>query len=238
MNCLEFRRHLATEPRSNGVAFLAHREACARCADAHAQALAFDDTIQRVLAVPVPAGLADRVLLRQTTAALSTRRHERRFTLWRMAAVLALGVGVASLWVVSTPAQALPDLAVGHLSHEPYALSARATVEPAQIRALFAARGVELAADPGPVNYLNLCHLGRDGTVHMVVQEAGGPVTIYYVIGRADPGRAVWERNGIKGRSIPAGSGTLVLLGSSDAAFDALERSWTRALGPVPAPAA
>ena len=54
MNCLEFRRHLASEPHSRRVDFVAHREQCGRCAEAHAQALAFEDRLGHVPAVPAP----------------------------------------------------------------------------------------------------------------------------------------------------------------------------------------
>jgi hypothetical protein len=231
MNCLEFRRRLGSDPRSTVPEFVAHREECTHCAEAQAQALGFEERLERLLAVPVPDRLAERVLLRQNTAALAERRHGRRASLWRMAAVLALGVGVGSMWVVSGPVQALPELAVGHLAHEPYALMATATVELAEIRAQFAARDVGLADDPGQVNYLNLCRLGRQRALHMVVQTADGPVTVYYVVGRVDEARSSWQRGGLMGRSVPARDGTLVLLADNDRAFDALERNWTRVLG-------
>ena len=231
MNCLEFRRHLASEPHSRRVDFVAHREQCGRCAEAHAQALAFEDRLGHVLAVPAPDGLADRVLLRQSTVALRERRQGRRATAWRIAAVLALGLGVGSLWVVSAPVQALPELAVGHLSHEPHALKATATIELAEVRAQFAARAIGLVDDPGAVNYLNTCRLGRQRALHMVVQTVEGPVTVYYVVDRVEPERSTWQRDGLMGRSIPAREGTLVLLAGNDRAFDAIERSWIRALG-------
>jgi hypothetical protein len=231
MNCLEFRRQLATEPRSESSAFLGHRDGCARCGEVHARAQVFEAGLERALAVPVPDGLADRVLLRQTTAT----RGERGWALgprhWRMAAGLALALGAATLWTLTRPAQALPDLAVAHLAHEPYALSARASVATAQVRALFAERGAALSGDPGEVHYLNLCSLGRDPTVHMVVQRREGPVTVYVVLGRREPGRRVFEREGVKGRSVPVAQGTLMLVASDARGFDDLERRWTHALG-------
>lgn len=72
MNCLEFRRTLGVQPLSTNAEFVAHREQCARCADAHARAQAFERKVERALQVPVPEALADAVLLAQTTAA----RHE------------------------------------------------------------------------------------------------------------------------------------------------------------------
>ena len=101
-----------------------------------------------------------------------------------------------------------------------------------ELRARFAASEVGLVDDPGPVNYLNPCRLGRQRTLHMVVQTVEGPVTVYYVVGRVEPERATWQRDGMVGRSVPAREGTLVLLAGNDRAFDALEaQCWIRALG-------
>ncbi len=231
MNCLEFRRKLAVEPGSTVVDFLAHREDCPRCGEAHAQAFAFEGGLQRALAVPVPEGLADRILLRQTTAVRNERQTASRFTGWRMAAALALAVGAAGVLTLNPARDALAAEAVAHLSHEPYALSARAEIDAAQVRAMFAQRGVRLVADPGRVNYINHCPIAGDRGVHLVVQEAGGPVTVYFLPTRESEGRQVWERNGVKGRTIPVGQGTLILLASHDASFDALEQTWVGALG-------
>jgi muconolactone delta-isomerase len=231
MNCLEFRRRLAVEPKSDAPEFVAHRDDCPRCAEAYARAQQFEAGMVRALAVAVPADLADRILLHQTTAARQIRHRGTSPALWRIAASLLVAVGVFSLWSVSTPAAALADLAVAHLAHEPYAFNARGTVSTEEVRALFRARGVVLAADPNTVNYLQLCKLGNAYTVHMVVQEADGPVTIYYVIGRREAERSVFERQGMKGRSIPLGEGTLVMLGMSDRAFDRLEQHWIMAVG-------
>jgi anti-sigma factor RsiW len=232
MNCLEFRRRLAVEPKCDASEFVAHRDACPRCAEAHARAQQFETSVARALAVPVPADLADRILLHQTTEARQDRHRGGGFAgLWRIAAALLVAVGVFSLWSVSTPATALPDLAVAHLAHEPYAFNARGTVSAEEVRALFRARGVVLAADPSTVNYLQLCKLGSAYTLHMVVQEADGPVTVYYVIGRREAERSVFERQGMKGRAIPLGEGTLVLLGVSDSAFDRLEQHWLATIG-------
>ena len=56
-------------------------------------------------------------------------------------------------------------------------------------------------------------------------------MTVYYVHGRQEPARGVWERDGVVGRTIPAGAGTLMLVASNDHAFEALEQRWARALG-------
>ncbi|HET9482422.1 MAG TPA: DUF3379 family protein, partial [Xanthomonadales bacterium] len=166
MNCLEFRRTLAAEPASADPRFLVHRDACARCSEAHAAAQAFERTLERALQVPVPAGLADQVLLRQLTAA----RHERprrRHTAWRLAAgfVLALGAGLFGYlgWQAGRP---LPELAIAHLAHEPHALSSRADIPLARIETAFRKAGASLAGPPLRVDYLANCVVDGRQAVH------------------------------------------------------------------------
>lgn len=192
---------------------------------------AFEARLLRALEVPVPDGLAERILLEQTTR---TRRASRPalWRNWRAAALLALAIGAGvGLYGSSGPASALPELAVAHLSHEPFALAARAQVAPTQLRALFASRGVGLAGDPLGVNYLMLCELDeRTVAIHMVMQREEGPVTVYYVPGILEVERDDWRRKGMFGRSAPMGEGTLVLVSTSSASFDAIEMHWRERL--------
>lgn len=233
MNCLDYRRQLAAVPDALDATAIAHEAGCPRCAQARVEAQQFEAALRGALAVAVPESLADRILLHQTTEARRARTVERRAATWRIAAVLALAVAGGLFWRAQRANQPLPDLAVAHLAHEPYALTSRAQVPLAQVRTMFAARGVPLPGDPGEVDYLNLCPIGRDAAVHMVVQTDRGPVTVYYVVGRHEPGRAVWQRDGVVGRSVPVADGTLVLLADHDDRFDALESRWTRALEPA-----
>lgn len=234
MNCFEFRRQLGAVPDSLTPEMAAHRAQCPGCAQAYERVHAFERRLKSAFAISVPEGLADRILLAQTTA--ERRQHgARRFTVWRAAAVLALGVSVLALYVATSPtAQALPDLAVAHLSHEPYALAAKARVPEARIDAVFAMRGVTLSGDPGEINYINPCPLGRARAIHMVVQRPEGPVTVYFVVDRVDE-RSSWSRGALKGRSVPLGSGTLVMVADQDASFDAIESQWRKVLDPASA---
>ncbi|MGH8172776.1 MAG: DUF3379 family protein, partial [Rhodanobacteraceae bacterium] len=67
MDCLEFRRLLGSDPRVASAAARAHLETCPRCRDAYARAHAFEGRLSQALSVPVPEGLADRILLHQLT---------------------------------------------------------------------------------------------------------------------------------------------------------------------------
>lgn len=232
MNCLEFRRWLAVEPASTLAAFAAHGAECVRCAEAWMRAQEFERALAGALAVPVPEGLVERILLRQTTSRRHDRQVERRFFISRLAAVVVLGVGVAAISYLGwRDGRSLPDAAVAHMSHEPYALASRTVVSSEEVAATFVRAGVVLAGRPATVNYLRLCYIDGHEAVHMVVQREEGPVTVLFVADRPEQTRTVFARDGLKGRAIPLGQGTLVLLGSDDQSFDALEHGWHQTLG-------
>ncbi len=234
MNCLEFRRLLATDPGSREARFLAHEGECGRCATAAAEARAFEGRLFAALAVPVPEGLADRILLRQTTDLRHGDTPVRRGSQpgWlKIAAAVVLAVGGVggATWLHYAGAD-LAELSVAHLPHEPMALSARARIRSEEVNAMFASVDAPLIGTPGEVNYLHRCRVGKDMTVHMVVQAAEGPVTLLYFVDRKATDRRSFERNGVVGRQVPMGSGTLMLMASQDHSFDALEQTWRGAI--------
>ena len=97
MDCLEFRRLIGSEPRLTDPAARAHLESCARCQDAYARAQALEARIAGALAVAVPEGLADRVLLAQLTGERQRRAKGFRYG-W---IALAAGVrAVAIVWLI------------------------------------------------------------------------------------------------------------------------------------------
>ncbi len=196
----------------------------------------FEARLLRALQVPVPEDLVESILLRQTTESRHAVRARSRSAspVWRIAAAFALAVGGLGLFLSSlAPVQALSDLAVEHtLTHEPGATARTARVAPSQVRALFARSGVTLTAVPDGVHYINLCEIGRDLSVHLVSQQASGPVTIYYVPDHVESARMDFQQAGLQGRSVPLPGGTLVMLAATDGAFDQLESEWVRVLDP------
>ena len=116
MNCLEFRRELNIHPQTNDADFVAHARACARCAQAQADALAFEASLGRALAIPPPPNLAESILLAQATQQRhESRRWRRGAGLFALAAAAVLAVGIG--WRV-TRAQPLGDAAIAHMLGE------------------------------------------------------------------------------------------------------------------------
>src|SRR5436305_11149530 len=97
MNCLDFRRQLNIDPQTAAAEFARHRQECARCAEALERALAFEGDLRQALLVPVPAQLADSVLLAQATGEQRLRARRRRgaaLIALAAAALLAVGIGM------------------------------------------------------------------------------------------------------------------------------------------------
>jgi hypothetical protein len=226
MNCLEFRRLLGSDPLATAPGFARHRAECARCAEAAARALEFEATLRRALQVEPAAGFADSILLAQATRQNRQRTRARRDGLLALAAMLMLALGVG----MQIEARPLSTLAVKHLSHEALALTSTTPVPPESVRKAFAQFGIALRDVPvAKITFVACCPVGRSKSVHLVM-GGGDPVTVLYVVDRASAQREDFQREGWRGRSVPLGQGTLVLLARDSDRFDAVEALWRSAL--------
>lgn len=231
MDCLEFRRLLGSDPHVGDPAAREHAQSCPFCAEAQARAQAFEARLAVALAVPVPSGLADRVLLAQLTRERRERRGGRSRLGWlalTAAAGLVLAIG---LW----PRHEAPGLAQLVAEHvmapaEHAALSRTAPLPEADVRRAFAERGLALASVPAGIAYARDCPVGPYRTVHMVMHRADDPVSVVYVVQYRVPVRRDFEREGLHGREVPIRDGTLVMLARSDDRFGPIERDWEAAL--------
>ena len=229
MNCLEFRRQIAITPRQLDARARGHREACPRCAEAQQRALAFENCIDRALAIAVPANLADQIILRQLTSEQS-KRSGRGQVMLRIAAGVALALGVATVsWLALAPTQSLAASAVEHLSHEPMALAVHAPIPEATVRAVFARVGYPLDAVPGEVSFLRICVLGKNNAIHMVMQKPAGAVTVMFVPGHSGKTQD-FDIAGVRGRELAFAQGALLLMADDDRDFDQIEAQFANAL--------
>jgi hypothetical protein len=237
MDCLEFRRQLGSEPRTLDRAAREHLEGCAFCADAHVRAQAFEARLASAMAVSVPDGLADRILLAQLTSERQRERTGRSRATWAVLAaaacmVLALGV----LRHAPAPAPSLSDLVTAHVTgpDERDALQASVSLPADSVRHAFADRGVTLASVPSNVAYVAECGIGsgvgKYRSVHMVMPENGKPVSVVYVVQHRASGSQDFRRDGLVGREVPIAQGTLVLLAQDAGRFDQLEHTWRNAI--------
>ncbi len=240
MDCLEFRRLLGSDPHVADSAAREHLHGCAFCADATARAQTFETRLAQSMAVPVPDGLADRILLAQLTAERQHRRSGLRRSGWialAVAASIALAIGV----VRQEPAApaVLADLVVAHINGpEHVALQLSAPIAATSVEHAFADRGVRLASVPADISYVHECPIGTYRSVHMVMPEQGAPVSVLYVVDHPTQANTEFTRDGLRGREVPIANGTLVLVARTDNRFDAIEHSWRDAIEGPPQVAA
>jgi len=235
MDCLEFRRQLGTDPRALDRAARTHMEGCAGCTDAHGRAFAFDARLAKAMAVSIPEGLADRILLAQLTVDRQRQRVGRGRVAWialAVAASLVLGVGLLRHSGAPLPGASLPDLVAAHVvaPDERDALQKTVMLPTDEVRHAFADRGVTLASVPANVAYVSECGIDKYRTVHMVMPESGAPVSVVYVVQHRVTAAQDFQRNGLAGREVPMADGTLVMLAQDPGRFDALEHTWRTAI--------
>lgn len=232
MDCLEFRRRLGAEPHTRDPALLAHRDGCAACAAAWERAQAFERELHAALHVPVPEGLADRILLAQATGQQRRHTRRRRFA-FAMAASVLLVLGAGGFVWHQMDAHSLPALAVAHMPSEIQSLDATQTIAAAAIRDGFAGRGLKLRGPlPADITYVHDCAVGPYKTVHLVSRVHDMPVAVLYVPGKMMKQADDFHRDGWRGRMVPLQHGTLVML--TDRAgtppFNAIARDWRAAI--------
>ncbi len=240
MDCLEFRRSLAATPRANDPAMDAHRRECAACQAAWEQAQRFEDDLMGALAVAVPEGLAERILLARATGRRQRAWRGRRMALAMAASLLvALGVGGA-IWQ-HLDAQSLPALAVAHMPPEIGSLDLTQPLAAPAVARVFAVRDVALRGPmPDDTTYVHDCMVGKYHAVHLVTRRDGEPVVVLYLPDKHVTRARDFDRHGWVGREMPLDRGALVLLTNrgDSAPFASVAADWRRAIeGPGAVPA-
>lgn len=233
MNCSEFQRRLLIDPRAADLANAARDHVCDDASARLAEALELENRIEAALRVPLPAGLAERVL---ASLPLEEARPQpaapRRWLPLALAASVAL-IGWISMTLLQAPTRtsALITASAEHLSHEPYALTRTEAVPGALIERMFTDAGLSLDSSGLALSYLNRCPLERRWSVHMVMPGPEGPVTVMYVIGEPHVDRMDTRHGVVAVRTLPFADGALVLLAESNRDFDRIESAWHQALG-------
>jgi len=177
MNCLEFRREKLVDPRRLPESARLHALGCPDC-DAFARSVDESEAlIGRTLAVPVPEGLADRVLLRRQGAVLQVLPGARA-----LAASVVAAVVTAAIVLNPAPADQYAQLAIEHVQHEPESFTSVLHAEPESVEMALRSVGASIKASFGQVRYVRLCPLEGGGTGwHIVFDTPQGLATLILV---------------------------------------------------------
>ena len=214
MECLEFRRAAGAAPGQLGPEALSHAERCASCAAYLDQLQRLDGLIVQALRVPLPASGGGAAA---GAAGAGTQLPGRRNRWLALAASIIGGVLVGTLLWVGGPEKSIPRPLVEHIEHEPEALLVTdATADPARLDKVLARAGISLRPEIGVVYYARSCPFRGDRVPHLVVQSDSGPVTVMVLRNEKSAAPVSFEEDGYKGRIVPAGPGSIAIIGSHD----------------------
>jgi Protein of unknown function (DUF3379) len=225
----DFKRQLEIHPRDPVLREVARDGGIADAQMLLARALAFEDKLADSLNVAVPMALEQRIseAVDQHSGVSSRRRM-----LLAIAAGIT-GISVAGLLLnlkrsgpVGLTARLIDD-SVGHLQHEPFAVTRTEVLADAVVRSNFAPFNVTLAVNTPPLVYAHRCSVGPCDALHMVTRAKSGPVTMLYLHDVGQVERSDFAKDRVAGRLLRAKNGSaLAFLAETDKDFDSLENVW------------
>ncbi|WOE68403.1 DUF3379 domain-containing protein [Aeromonas allosaccharophila] len=238
MDELEFRRNAMIQPNDQQPDFLKAAEASQANRNYLDEMKQFDRSLKRAMQVEVPAGLAERILLRQAMLQDSDTPDDRQqfrplgtapvkiraSTSWRQIALVA---SVAFLLGMSTRRISLPEttptalslaqVAMAHVYGEaPFIQGIDERVNLQSINAKLEMYGATLKEMDGlKVTYVNHCSFYQGPALHMVIRGEMGPVTLF-IVPKHVPltlQQASFEDGTLKGEIVRLKGANMVLIG-------------------------
>jgi hypothetical protein len=181
MDDLQFRRSIYADPNSQDNDMLS-----AQVDDDKKRALAkelqhFDDKIKAAIDVPLPEGLYDKLILRQTMASHQQAKRRSRIHL-ALAASVAIVAGVLVNFVMFNPAyQNQGDQALAHTYYEKskYSNSDETNIDLISLNKKMATFKGSFKTSIGKLISADYCRFDGIKSLHLVYQGITSPVSIY-----------------------------------------------------------
>lgn len=180
MNCLGFRREKLADPRRLSDEARAHVRACHDCAVFACEVDETETEVDRALQVPVPEGLADRIIFH-------SRKPRAAWRGWALAAVLVLGVGVGVAPMVKHLPTGVQPHALGAIEHvemDPKALVTIRNADGAAFAAVVERFGGTIRGPIGRIRYVTPCPVPGSPDWHVVFETPQGVATLVLVPSR------------------------------------------------------
>ncbi|KUE79997.1 DUF3379 family protein [Aeromonas schubertii] len=227
MDELEFRRQALANPYESNPAFLAALQESPARRKWVEELKAGEQELVQALKVPLPEGLAERILLRQAldrsdeeaaARVVPLRAQPAPARVWRQVAVaasVAFLLGLSTRWLpLDSEHPDLSSVALAHVYGEQsftHGVDERVSLE--TINAKMEKYGARLTsmAGLGHITYVNHCSFYQGPALHMEIQGSKGPITLFLVprhvplkIGRDDfsDGRLQGEIMELKGANM------------------------------------
>lgn len=221
MDCESYREAIAADPSERFEGGRAHAERCPACREFRSDMRALDERLARALAIEAPEPKLPELPPVEAGAARSTVPNTARR---RLSSVpgwigLAAGIGVAVVvaWLSLGPDEAYPHLAGQVLAHMDHEESSRrvttVAVSDAALEQVLAPRVSAFDAGPRIISYVMPCVINGNVTPHLVVQGRSGPITLILLAEETIDAAIPLEGEHVHGVILPAGSGSVAVIG-------------------------
>jgi hypothetical protein len=217
VNCVDFRRRRLSGLRAEPGELAAHAAECPHCARFSREVEVLDERIDEAARVPVPPQLIDRILLDQR---LRSRRQFLGYAAAASIGAVAAAGGFTAWWARGGN---VAQIALEHALGEAEALQGTAPVPLGQLVQAFADWDGKLKAPLGQITFLGKCPLRGGLSRHMVLRTAQGTAHVL-LMPQAVSGRENAAREAQVAIAMPAGSGSLAIVGRDEATVSGLER--------------
>lgn len=223
MNCLEFRRHKLADPRRLPPEAAAHMDECAHCRDFAAEVDRNEERLAAALAVAVPEGLAERVILNRKMRRRVLQRYSPRLLALAASVVLTLGIGFS--WWGDFASEEYAREAIKHVMHEPESFTTARIADEEVFRKVMHNFGADLQAPIGRVRYMKLCPVPEGTGWHVVFETEHGLATLILVPGKSmKVQQAEAALGGWNARAQPGGQGYYAIVTTSPDSLEAVSR--------------
>ena len=231
MNCLEFRKRIASDPSKTDAEMEEHARECPLCARYAANMQALDTQLAAALRVPAPERSVASYMT-DTAPPVPEPAAEPRRGWFALAASLVAGLGLAIGWQVYQAPTTLGDEVVAHIHHEPnlLVLPEDSRVAPFELASVLERSQVSLNDDIGEVAHAGLCLFRGKLVAHLIVPTDRGPVTVMMLPDEALSEATPINEEGFVGTIVPAGSGAIAIVGDDAEATRSVENRIVQAV--------
>lgn len=214
MDELEFRRRLLADPQARQPEVQQQLQLDPQHQRYQQELLEMEQKLKQSLQLPVPADLAERLLLAQGIASFSERKQQRQRWFSLAAAVLVLGLLAPALYKQLFWSGNLAEHALAHVYHEAaYLVGERTNLPLTEVNQLLADFNAEFTQWPGAVRYARYCDFQGQRSLHLILQTTDGLMTVFVMPPQhgLTGGQQFADQN-FHGQSLQLGQHSLVLV--------------------------
>ncbi|NOY65818.1 MAG: DUF3379 domain-containing protein [Gammaproteobacteria bacterium] len=223
INCIDVRRLLLSNPADLEKDTLQHLNICPSCKKAALDASGFDDRLLSALKVPVPDGLANKILL---TKGIHENLQQRRARNWfrAVAASIVLTTSIiVSLMYPDSPAS-VSDIALAHIKAEPHHLQDRKNIKLTKLDKIIKPFNMKINISSQRIHYAGTCKIRRSIGAHIVIQGKKAPLTILLMPDEKVSSRQTINEDNFSGIIVPVKNGSIAIIGDKQEDLNAFEK--------------